>query len=772
MKFSDGQWLTREGFSIHCPAEVRSIEVSGKKITIFAPDHPVIHRGDTLGGPMFTISFSSPMPNVIRVRAEHFKGKRKQGPDFPLNLGSPAVEITQDESGAMLTSGELSVSIKTNGGWKVDFTRRGKALTASGEKDMAWITGPDGQAWMREQLELGVGECVYGLGERFTAFVKNGQSVDVWNKDGGTSTEQAYKNMPFYLTNRGYGVYVNHAGMVSFEIASENVSKTQFSVEGECLEYFLIGGDSLKDVLRNYSLLTGRPALPPAWSFGLWLSTSFTTDYDEGTVMRFIDGMEERGIPLHVFHFDCFWMKEYQWCDFVWDCDVFPDPVGLITRLKQKGLQVCVWLNPYIGQKSSLFEEGMENGYLLNDLEGNVWQWDMWQPGLALVDFTNPEATAWYQGKLKSLLDMGVDCFKTDFGERIPIDVRWHDSSDPKRMHNFYSYLFNKAVFDLLERERGQGEAVVFARAATVGGQQFPVHWGGDNTATYQSMAESLRGGLSLGLCGFGFWAHDIGGFEATASADLYKRWAAFGLLSSHSRLHGSSSYRVPWLFDEEAVDVLRYFTHLKCSLMPYLFAIACEANEEGIPMMRAMVLEFCDDLACSTLDRQYMLGGNLLVAPVFKESGNVEYYLPEGVWTNFLSGRRVAGGRWISENHNYMSLPLMARPNSIVAVGQSSTKVDYDFAAGVTLHLFELNDGAVAKATVRNKKAVVELEVIAARAVDAITVATSGVRKPYTLVLRGVEAIKGAQGASFAASPQGVVVTPERFTGSFMIQL
>ena len=772
MKFTDGQWLIREGFSIHSPAKVRSLAVSGEKITVFAPDRQILHRGDTLGGPLLTITYSSPMPDVIRVRAEHFKGRRKQGPEFRLNLGNPPVHIRQDKTSAALTSGGLSVTIKTGDDWAVSFARRGMPLTASGPKAMAWIRDGGGQTWMREQLDLGIGECVYGLGERFTAFVKNGQSVDVWNRDGGTSTEQAYKNIPFYLTNRGYGVLVNHAGLVSFEIASEHVSKTQFSVEGECLEYFIIGGDSLKDVLRNYCTLTGRPALPPAWSFGLWLSTSFTTDYDEGTVTRFISGMEERGIPLHVFHFDCFWMKEYQWCDFVWDCDVFPDPVGLIARLKKKGLKVCVWLNPYIGQKSPLFNEGMEKGFLAHDCEGNVWQWDMWQPGLALVDFTRPEATAWYQSKLKALLDMGVDSFKTDFGERIPTDVRWHDGSDPKRMHNFYSYLFNKAVFDLLEQERGHGEAVVFARSATVGGQQFPVHWGGDNTATYPSMAESLRGGLSLGLCGFGFWAHDIGGFEATASADLYKRWAAFGLLSSHSRLHGSTTYRVPWLFDDEAVEVLRHFTSLKCSLMPYLFAMACETSGEGIPMMRAMVLEFCGDPACSFLDRQYMLGSNLLVAPVFDQSGIVEYYLPEGVWTNFLSGRKVAGGRWVREDHGYMSLPLMARPNSIVAVGKSSTEVDYDFAAGVALHLFELCDGAVAKAIVRNKNAGVELDAVATRAGDAITVNASGTGKPYTLVLRGVERIKGAQGASFAASPQGVAIAPERFTGSFMIQL
>ena len=216
---------------------------------------------------------------------------------------------------------------------------------------------------MREQLDLGVGECVYGMGERFTAFVKNGQVVDIWNRDGGTGSEQAYKNVPFYITNRGYGVFVNHPEMVSFEVASERVSKVQFSVEGEYLEYFIIGGADPKQVLERYTALTGRPAVPPKWSFGLWLSTSFTTDYDEATVTSFIEGMAERDIPLHVFHFDCFWMKEFHWCNFQWDKRVFPDPRVCWRRLKERGLKICVWINPYIAQQSELFEEAVEKGY-------------------------------------------------------------------------------------------------------------------------------------------------------------------------------------------------------------------------------------------------------------------------------------------------------------------------------------------------------------------------------------------------------------------------
>ena len=475
--------------------------------------------------------------------------------------------------------------------------------------------------------------------------------MDIWNEDGGTCSDLSYKNIPFYLSSKGYGVFVNSPDRVSYEIASEVVSRVQFSVPGETLDYMVVGGNGMKGALRNYTALTGRPALPPAWSFGLWLTTSFTTEYDEKTVTGFVDGMGQRELPLRVFHFDCYWMKEYEWCNFEWNQETFSDVKNMLRRLKEKGLKICVWINPYIGQKSPLFDEGKQHGYFLKRANGDVWQWDLWQPGMAIVDFTNPEACAWYCGKLQKLLDLGVDCFKTDFGERIPTDAVYFDGSDPIKMHNYYTQLYNQTVFQLLKENFGENNAVLFARSATVGGQQFPVHWGGDCEAKYSSMSESLRGGLSLCLSGFGFWSHDISGFENTATPDLYKRWAAFGLLSTHSRLHGNDSYRVPWLFDEEAVDVVRTFTNLKCSLMPYLYSAACVTAQIGVPSMRAMVLEFPDDPTCDSLDRQYMLGDSLLVAPVFHEDGTVEYYLPKGKWTHFLSNKVVDGGTGCAKN-------------------------------------------------------------------------------------------------------------------------
>ena len=709
MKFTDGFWQLRPGVDIDYAAESYEITTEGGAITVLAPTKVIERRGDVLNRSALMLTIDSPLAGVVRVRSQHFTGAAAPRRFDLLGAdGAPGSTVVTDESGATLTTGSLSVKVSAGDPFSVEFFSGGKRLTGLGHKSIGHVRlteaaevdpGPSGNARERAagprsreyslaQLDLGVGELVYGLGERFGPLVKNGQSVEIWNADGGTSSEQAYKNVPLYLSNRGYGVLVNDTGHVSFELGSETVERVQFSVAGGDVEFLVVDGPTPKDVLGTYTALTGRPAKVPAWSYGLWLSTSFTTDYDEATVMSFIDGMAERDLPLSVFHFDCFWMREFAWCDFEWDPRVFPDPEGMLGRLHAKDLRVCVWINPYIGQRSSLFAEAAAAGYLLKNPQGDVWQWDLWQAGMALVDFTNPDATAWFKDKLRVLIAQGVDCFKTDFGERIPLEVAYADGSAPDRMHNWYTQLYNKAVFEVLQEERGEGDALLFARSATAGGQQLPVHWGGDSTSTYASMAETLRGGLSLALSGFAFWSHDIGGFEGTPDAGVFKRWTAFGLLSSHSRFHGSSSYRVPWNFDDEAVEVTRVFSKLKLRLMPYLYAAGLEAAATGAPVMRPMLLEFPGDPAVDYLDRQYMLGRDLLVAPVFSEDGVVDFYLPAGTWTNWFTGERVSGGVWRRETHGMLSLPLYVREGGVIPVGARDDRPDYDYLDGLTLVL------------------------------------------------------------------------------------
>ncbi len=737
MKFTNGYWMLRDEMTPAYAVEYGSHMVKGDELTVYLPGKHIAGRGDALNIPMLTIALSTPLEGVIKVSAVHHAGALYKGPFAEIKNEHPRAEITETEECLTFASGSLRAVIdKTPNAYKLAFYEGDKFLTESSFRNLAHMHNREtGKNYMVEQLLIDVDEYVYGLGERFTPFVKNGQTVEMWNEDGGTASEIAYKNIPFYITNKGYGVLVDNEGDVAYEIASEKVERIQFSVEGERLDYYFISGKSPMGTVEKYTELTGKPALPPAWSFGLWLTTSFTTDYDENTTSGFIQGMADRDIPLHVFHFDCYWMEAFEWCNFKWDPNVTTDPKSMLQRYHDKGLKICVWINPYIGQKSCLFEEGREKGYLLKRTDGSVWQTDLWQPGMGLVDFTNPDACAWYQSKLKTLLDMGVDCFKTDFGERVPVkDIVYFDGSDPVKMHNYYTYLYNQTVFQLLEEERGKGEAVLFARSATVGGQKFPAHWGGDCSATYVSMAETLRGGLSLSLSGFGFWSHDISGFEQTAPADIYKRWCQFGLLSSHSRLHGSSSYRVPWLFDDEACVILKEFVNLKCRLMPYLYGQAVRSHEYGTPVLRPMFLDFPEDRACDTLDRQYMFGSSLLAAPVFKESGEVDYYLPKGTWVNLITGETREGGTWYKETHDYHSLPLMVKENTILPMGNNDREPEYDFADGVTLLLSVFADGKEADVEIPDCRGNVVMKAHAVCRDGEISVHVEGGNGNYTV--------------------------------------
>lgn len=761
MRFSDGFWLNKRGYEVSYAAQAYEVTPVKNGLNVYAPTKYIQNRGMTLGGPCLDITFTSTQENVIKVSVNHFKGGLDNVPSFELeeNQGYTPT-VNEKEDSWELVSGHTKVVINKFS-WNVQYYYKEKRLTGGSFRalsvinenkyhadarlsemrdDMFWSYPQDKRnSYVREQFSMNVGEYFYGFGEKFTPFVKNGQTVEMWNSDGGTCSDQSYKCIPFYISSCGYGVFVNSSDKVSFEVCSDTVSKVSFTVPGEKLEYFVIGGENISEVISNYTTLTGKPALPPAYTFGLWLTTSFTTDYDEKTVTSFIDGMAERDIPLQVFHFDCFWMKEFQWCDFEWDKRQFPEPENMLSRLKNdKQLKICVWINPYIAQRSRLFDEGREKGYFIKNPDGSVFQCDMWQPAMAIVDFTNPDAREWYASKLRKLCEMGVDCFKTDFGERIPANVKYYDGSDPIGMHNYFTYLYNKTVFNVLKDYYGENKACLFARSATVGGQKFPVHWGGDCSAEYTSMAETIRGGLSLCMSGFGFFSHDMSGFEATAAPDIYKRWAAFGLLSTHSRLHGNSSYRVPWLFDDESVDVLRFFTKLKGRLMPYIWSQAVKTHQTGVPMMRAMVIDYADDPVCLTLDKQYMFGDNILAAPILNDKGMGEVYIPEGKWTDIISGKVYEGGKFYREKYDYFGLPCLAKPNCIIPYGRFEKDFEYDYLSNAEFVIYQPDEGKSMTCNIYNTEANKEFTLTAVRKDQKVEVSYTETDKPFSVRIAG----------------------------------
>lgn len=753
MKFLNGYWLSQSAYDLNYATQVYDIEITKHAIKILATSEVIVNRGQTLKGPNLEITYSSYAKDVIKVHIDHFTGGIDNDPKFDLTEDyGYTPTIVENDTYVELISGHTRVVVHKGESWRIEYFYKNKLLTSTNWRSTIYAVESKSHVktrlethnddyyfdypadprhtYLSESLNLSVGECIYGFGEKFTNFVKNGQVVETWNADGGTCSQYSYKSIPFYISSNSYGVFVNSSDKVSFEVGSETVSKVSFTLPGESLEYFIIGGQNLKEVLMNYTLLTGKPALPPAYSFGLWLSTSFTTNYDEETVNSFIDGMSQRDIPLQVFHFDCFWMKEFEWCNMEWDRSQFPQPEKMIQRLKDKGLDICVWINPYVGQKSKLFNIGKENDYFIKNNEGSVFQTDFWQPGMAIVDFTNPEAINWYKGLLKNLFSMGINNIKTDFGERIPYECVYYNKAHPIKMHNYYTYLYNKVVSEALDEFYGKGKSCLFSRSATVGGQKFPVHWGGDCFAQYSAMSETLRAGLSLCSSGFGFFSHDIGGFEATASPDVYKRWCAFGLMSTHSRLHGSNTYRVPWLFDEESNDVLRFYTKLKGRLMPYLYAQAIKTNQTGIPMMRAMVVEFSEDPACKYIDSQYMLGDSLMIVPVMNEQGTASFYVPEGIWQDIVTHDIYKGGRYYQRVCNYMQMPILAREDAVISFGHFKENVIYDYVDQGEFIIYHLNSSATT--SVYNTEGELEFELAIIRKENQIIIQSSPTQKEW----------------------------------------
>src|SRR5688572_16872404 len=406
MKFRRGAWLWETGVTPACMKRVVEHRIEGDALLVCG-----VNRGDAGGedkfeGTVLQLRVTSPMPDVIRVHVRHHHPAERGVTSFDLDYALRAPHVTIDDlaDALVFTSGKLALRIAKTGAWDMRFVDAadGRTVTRSAHEDLAHMQVAGRGSFLTQRFSMGVGECIYGMGERFGPLVKNGQTVQIWNEDGGTVSEIAYKNIPLYLSSRGYGMLVNSPAKVEFEAGTEIVSKMQVSVPGEVLDYYVFLGPDPKDVLDKYTKLAGRPAVPPAWSFGLWLSTSFTTEYDEKTVNEFVDGMSSRGIPLGVFHFDCFWMRQRHWCDFQWDRDTFPHPEEMLRRLKSKGLKISVWINPYISSLSCLFDEGRARGYFLKRPDGSVYQVDKWQPGMALVDFTNPAAVEWYQGKLRA----------------------------------------------------------------------------------------------------------------------------------------------------------------------------------------------------------------------------------------------------------------------------------------------------------------------------------------------------------------------------------
>ena len=566
-------------------------------------------------------------------------------------------------------------------------------------------------------FEVDPQEHFYGLGEKFTRLDKYGLTIQSDNSNaGGATSELAYKNVPFVVSSKGYGVFFNTTTRMRHDIANPTLSILSYvvTVDSPTLEFYLINGPTPKRVLHSYSTITGFASVPPLWSFGLWLSRFY---FEKRSTLEAVAARaRELDIPADVINTDTYWMRGEHLSDMQWDLERFPDPKGMIAGLKDIGFNVCLWEYPYLSLESPLYGEAFSKGYLCklpNGLPatsqttlpiptherpnfrgvgttGHVFNQRLVTPG-ALIDFTHPGAVAWWQDLHRPLLEDGIAVFKCDFGEDVPADAQFHNGQTGREMHNVYPLYYQKAVYNVIKEVRGAG--MIWGRSSWAGGQKYPVHWGGDPVCTFSAMAGTLRAALSYGLSGVPFWSHDIGGFAGTPSEAVFVRWAQFGLLSSHARTHGTTP-REPWEFSEQALEIFRKYAKLRYRLMPYLHSTALEAVRDALPMMRAMLLEFPDDPTTHTLDAQYMLGSALLIAPVMNEQSTTEVYLPAGRWLDHWSGELLHGPLWVRKTVALEEMPIYVRDNSAIPMVQAARHTGEIDWSELTLQTF--GSGAV----------------------------------------------------------------------------
>jgi alpha-D-xyloside xylohydrolase len=525
-------------------------------------------------------------------------------------------------------------------------------------------------------------EHFYGFGEKFTDFDKRGQLLKMWQYDAyGAHREQSYKNVPFFISTRNYGIFVDSLTQVHFDMAASNHALSTIIVPDTALDYYVIFGPNPKTIITRYACLVSFPILPPKWSLGLWMSSGFQNDGAEKVKER-AQELREYDIPCDVLHLDCYWQRSGRWSEMLWDREMFPDPEDLIAQVKAMGFKVCLWMNSYIEIESELFQVAKDRGYFLKNAQGEAYIVDLWggfQPPLGILDVTNPEAVAWFKELLRPHLRMGVDVYKTDFGEGVPVDAHAYNGMTGEHLHNLYPLLFNDLVAEVTEEITGRS-GLVWGRSTYAGGQRHAAQWGGDPNCTYQAMASTLRGGLSMAMCGHAFWSHDIGGFHSQPTPELYVRWAQFGLFSPMSRAHGMTT-RLPWEYGEEALRIFRDYVRLRYHLLPYLYTYTVIAAETSLPIIRPMMLEFPDDPNTYTMDLQYMFGEELLVAPIYNSSGQRPVYLPEGQWIDFWTHEVLEGSRTYKITAPLDRLPLFVRANALIpTIEPSSTITDVPF--------------------------------------------------------------------------------------------
>ncbi len=531
--------------------------------------------------------------------------------------------------------------------------------------------GSDNTRSVNPVFSLMPGEKIFGTGESPTALNKAGQKVNMFVTDPqGPETADMYKPVPFYMSDRGYGVFIHTSAPVTADFGASYGGATKLFMADEVVDLFIILGTP-KKILSEYTALVGRPEMPPLWSFGTWMSR--ITYFSEKEGREVARKLRENKIPSDVIHFDTGWFGTDWQCDYAFASDRFDDPAGMLADLKKDGFHTSLWQLPYFTPKNKFFPELVEKGLYVRNGRGQLPYEDV------VLDFTNPETVAWYQDKLAGLLKQGVGAIKVDFGEGAPLEGIYANGRSGLYEHNLYPVRYNRAVAEVTRRTNG--ENIIWARSAWAGSQRYPLHWGGDAATTNTGLQGTLRAGLSLGLSGFTFWSHDVGGFVTESPEELYRRWLPFGFLTSHTRIHGAPPTE-PWLYGKDFTDYFRKCAEMKYRLMPYVYSEAVTSSANGWPMMRALLLEFPDDPGAWRVDDEYMFGSSILVAPMMEAGSSRDVYLPgKGKWIDYQTGRVYTPG-WHRIDTAEMPVVIMVKDGTalpILPVAQSTDRLEWN---------------------------------------------------------------------------------------------
>ena len=541
-------------------------------------------------------------------------------------------------------------------------------------------------------------ECFVGTGERFRKMDLSGQTFQLKNQDGqGVNNRRCYKNIPFYLSSRMYGCFYHTSDYCKMSLADHSTRSVQFLNDHATLDVFLIGGQTPEEILKSYRMLTGFPQMPPLWSFGIWMSRMTYFSADE--VNDICDRLRQEHYPCDVIHLDTGWFRTDWLCEWKFNPERFPDPKAFIKRLADNGFKVSLWQLPYIASGAEQIDEAKKNKYISQPTKEEDSSTGGASNFSALdyagtIDFTYPKATDWYKNQLlKPLLEMGVKCIKTDFGENIHMDHKYH-AMEPERLNNIYALLYQRAAYEVTKEVTGDG--IVWARAAWAGCQRYPLHWGGDSESSWAGLAGSLKGGLHFGLSGFAFWSHDVPGFHSTPNfmnsplrEDVYVRWTQFGVFSSHMRYHGSFK-REPWHYPNIAPIVKRWWK-LRYQLIPYIIEQGELSCQSGYPMLRALIFHHPHDRQCWHIDDEYYFGSEFLVCPVMNSDNRRDIYLPEGLWANFFTGERLEGGRWYYNVEVPLNeMPVFVRPGALIKLypDEVDSTDDMDMNKAITIEI------------------------------------------------------------------------------------